>query len=233
MSTIVRAVLVGKVAPLGRHGVPSGIDKRSVDAAVAITTTGLSGDAQGDEKHHGGPEKAVHHYPFDHYRDWRAECPAFAARLAHPGAFGENISTEGLTEANVCIGDVYRLGTALVQVSQGRQPCWRLKERFDDRRMAWRVQESGRTGWYYRVFEMGRVAVGDTMRLVERPADAWTLERVLQVLYRDTLNADCLSCLVELPQLSPSWRELARRRLERRAVEDWSRRLKTPEEATP
>ncbi len=224
MSAIVCAVLVGKVAPLGGRDVPSGIDKRPVDGAVAITRTGLSGDEQGDRKHHGGPEKAIHHYPFDHY-------PALASRLTQPGAFGENISTHGLTEADVCIGDVYRLGTALVQISQGRQPCWRLNERFDDTGMARRVQESGRTGWYYRVFEPGNVIAGDAMSLVERPAEGWTLQRVLHVLYRDTLNADDLARLAGLSLLAGSWRDLARRRLESRAVENWSRRLETPEDA--
>lgn len=231
MSAIVRAVLVGKVAPLGGRDVPSGIDKRPVDGAVAITRTGLSGDEQGDRKHHGGPEKAIHHYPFDHYPAWRAEHPALASRLTQPGAFGENISTHGLTEADVCIGDVYRLGTALIQISQGRQPCWRLNERFDDPGMARRVQECGRTGWYYRVFEPGNVVAGDAMSLEERPAEGWTLERVLHVLYRDTLNADDLARLAGLSQLAGSWRDLARRQLESRAVENWSRRLETPEDA--
>jgi MOSC domain-containing protein YiiM len=231
MSVIVRAVLAGKIAPLGRHGVPSGIDKRPVDGPIAITFTGLSGDAQGDSRHHGGPEKAVHHYPFDHYAHWRAEHPDLAWRLAQPGAFGENISTDGLIEADVCIGDIYRLGTALVQVSQGRQPCWRLNERFDDPRMARRVQERGRTGWYYRVLEAGHVAAGDMISLVECPAEGWTLERVLHVLHRDTLNAESLARLAELPQLAASWRDLARRRLDSRAVENWSRRLETPEGA--
>jgi MOSC domain-containing protein YiiM len=233
MSVIIRAVLVGRVAPLGRHGVPSGIDKRPVYGPIAITFTGLSGDAQGDSKHQGGPEKAIHHYPFDHYGRWRAEHPDLAWRLTQPGAFGENISTDELTETDVCIGDIYRLGTALIQVSQGRQPCWRLNERFDDPRMARRVQESGRTGWYYRVLQTGHVAAGDTISLVERPAEGWTLERILHVLYRDTLNAESLARLTELPQLAESWRGLARRRLDTRIVESWSRRLETPEGAVP
>jgi MOSC domain-containing protein YiiM len=97
--------------------------------------------------------------------------------------------------------------------------------------MARRVQESGWTGWYYRVFEPGNVVAGDAMSLVERPAEGWTLERVLHVLYRDTLNADDLARLAGLSQLAGSWRDLARRRLESRAVENWSRRLETPEDA--
>lgn len=225
---IVGSVLVGRVAPLGRRGVPSGIDKRPVTGGVDVTRSGLAGDAHGDTRHHGGPEKAIHHYPFEHYRRWRAEYPALAWRLARPGAFGENIATEGLAEADVCIGDIYRLGTALVQVSQGRQPCWRLNERFGDPRMARRVQDTGRTGWYYRVLEAGRVAAADAMRLVERPAADWPLARVLHVLYGDALNADALRGLAGLAPLAESWRALVRRRLDSGTVESWSNRLETP-----
>jgi MOSC domain-containing protein YiiM len=225
MSSLIEAVLAGKIAPLGKRGVPSGIDKHPVDGAVDVLLTGLAIDAQGDRKSHGGPEKALHHYPFDHYAFWRAECPALEWRLRKRGAFGENISTTGKTEADVCIGDVYRLGTALVQISQGRQPCWRLNERFEDRSMARRVQETHRTGWYYRVLEEGRVATGDVIQLIDRPAEAWTVARVLDLFYRDTLNADGLAGLAALPQLAEPWRALARKRLERRTVEDWQRRL--------
>ena len=123
MSTSIRAVLIAKTSSLGRHSVASGIFKRPLDHAVDVTHTGLTGDEQGDKRHHGGPEKAVHHYAFDHYAVWKAESPELAEVLGKEGAFGENISTEGLTESDVCIGDIYRLGTALVEVSQARQPC--------------------------------------------------------------------------------------------------------------
>jgi MOSC domain-containing protein YiiM len=226
---LVRAVLVGGLAPLGR--VVSGIDKRPVEGPVAVRRDGLAGDAHGNTASHGGPEKAVHHYPFDHYASWRQEMPALADRLERAGAFGENLSTEGITEAGVCIGDVFRLGSALVQVGQGRQPCWRLNERFGERTMARRVQDTGRTGWYYRVLEEGEVAAGDALALVDRPALGWTLSRIQHLLYRDTLDLDELARLAEVPQLGPSWRTLVRRRLERRAVEDWSRRLDTPADA--
>lgn len=231
MRITVRAALTGKVAPLGRRGVASGIDKQPVEGAIAIRSVGLSGDAQGDRRHHGGPDKAIHHYAFDHYLAWRTEYPALAWRLMRPGAFGENISTLGLTEADVCIGDVLRFGTALVQVSQARQPCWRLNERFKDPHMARRVQDSGRTGWYYRVLEPGQIAAGDALTLVERSAEGWTLEHILHILNRDMLNSRDLSRLAELPQLTASWRALARRRLETHTVENWSRRLNMPEEA--
>jgi len=233
MRTTIRAILVGKTAPLGRRGVASGIFKRPVDQPVDVSRAGLTGDEQGDRMHHGGPEKALHHYAFDHYPVWRAEAPELADHLDCEGAFGENLSTGGLTEADVCIGDVYRLGTALVQVSQARQPCWRLNERFGYAAMARRVQDSGRTGWYYRVLEEGRVGPGDTLDLVDRRAEDWPLDRVLGVLYRNTLDIDALRQLEDLDPLTEAWRAVARRRLERRSVEDWARRLNTPEQAMP
>jgi len=220
-----RALLIGSLAPLGKPGVESGIFKQPVSRPLIVRRDGLAGDAQGDRKHHGGPEKALHHYAFDHYARWRAERPQLAPCFAREGAFGENISTLGLTEADVCIGDIYRLGSALLQVSQARQPCWRLNLRFGDDDMARRVQDSGRTGWYYRVLEEGRIAPGDGLRLVERPAEGWPLARILRILYHDSLNRDSLAGLATLPHLTPSWRRLARQRLERGAVEDWSGRL--------
>lgn len=229
----VRAVLVGALAPLGRHRVATGIFKQPLDRPVAVTRFGLAGDAQGDTRRHGGPEKAVHHYPFEHYRTWIGEVPGLAEALGRVGAFGENISTVGMTEADVCVGDVYRLGTAVVEVSQGRQPCWRLNERFGLATMARHVQDAGRTGWYYRVREEGRVGAGDGITLLDRPAGDWSLSRILSVFYRGALDVEALRQIAALDRLSASWRDLARRRLERHAVEDWSRRLDTPGSVRP
>src|SRR5690606_16433169 len=116
----------------------SAIDKRPLEGAVRIDELGVAGDEQGDTRVHGGVDKAVHHYPFEHYATWRAELGELPA-LASPGAFGENISTRGLDEATVCLGDRFALGTAVLEVSQGRQPCWKLNDRFGVKDMARRV----------------------------------------------------------------------------------------------
>jgi MOSC domain-containing protein YiiM len=191
---------------------------------VLLRRTGLEGDAQGDMLRHGGPEKAVHHYPFDHYVEWKSEIGPNAL-LDQPGASGENVSTAGLTEADVAIGDIFRLGRALIQVSQGRQPCWKLNERFADARMARRVQDSGRTGWYYRVLEEGVAVPGDLLALVERVSEDWTIRRVWHYFYVDTMNADALRQIAALPSLARGWRDHAAKRLATRAVEDWGTRL--------
>jgi MOSC domain-containing protein YiiM len=229
----VRHVLVGRAVPLERSGRLSGIHKTPVAGPVAITATGLSGDEQGDRRHHGGPEKAVHHYPFQHYAAWQVEHPPLAPYLASPGAFGENLSTLGFSEADVRVGDVYRIGTALLQVSQARQPCWKLNVRFALPEMARRVQTSGRTGWYYRVLEPGTIRAGDELVLVESPNPDWTLDRVLHYLNVDTLNPPALRALASLPFLAESWRSIALRRLVRCAVEDWEPRLSDIRPPTP
>ena len=225
----VDAVLIGQVRPFGPQGVPSGIDKRAIADAVRVTALGLSGDGQGDPKHHGGPEKALHHYAYDHYAAWRAELAEFSAQastvLSAPGAFGENLSTTGVTEADICIGDRFRLGTALVEVSQARQPCWKLNHRFGYAGMSRAVQQSLRTGWYYRVLETGDVAAGDTLERVARPCPRWSLQRLLQVLYVDRLDYAALAEMSELAPLAENWRKLARQRVEQREIENMERRL--------
>jgi len=223
----IRAVLTGRLQPLGRKAVASGMAKTPVSGPLRVTTLGLAGDEQGDLRVHGGPEKAVHHYPLDHYAAWRETLPSEAAHalLSAPGAFGENLSTLGLTEANVCIGDRFRLGTALVEVSQGRQPCWKLNERFAWAGMSRAVQQSLRTGWYYRVLEEGEVSGGDALELAARPCPDWPLARLLHVLYVDRLNQDALAQMAGIEPLAEGWRKLARQRLANQAVEDMGRRL--------
>ncbi|PSJ38147.1 MOSC domain-containing protein [Allosphingosinicella deserti] len=220
----IQALLTGPVRPLGPRGIPSGIDKHPVEGRLWLGLNGFASDAQGDLKHHGGPEKSVHHYPFDHHAAWRGEIGDLAL-LNRPGAFGENVSTTGLTEADVAIGDVFRAGGALIQVSQGRQPCWKLNDRFGVADMSRRVQATGRTGWYYRVIEEGHVDVGDAMTLVDRPSPDWTIARLSRLLYVDMLDRDALAIVTALPHLAENWKVLAARRLATGEVEDWSRRL--------
>jgi len=218
------ALLTGTVRPLGDSGRDSGIDKHPVAERRWLGAEGLGGDEQADRRFHGGPEKALHHYARDHYPTWRAELGARAV-LDAPGAFGENISTTGLTEADVCVGDVFGVGTALIQVSQARQPCWKLDHRFGQRGMAARVQASGMTGWYYRVLQEGWLSAGDTLALRERPQPQWPLSRVQDILNRRVLDTDVLHALATMPELSPNWRALFEKRAQAGQVEDWTRRL--------
>ncbi len=225
-SATIDAVLTGRAVDYTRPGSRSAIDKRAVEGPVRIGPEGLAGDEQGDRRVHGGPDKAIHHYPRDHYASWQGEVGAHAL-LQAAGAFGENISTAGITEADVCLGDRLRLGSALVEVSQARQPCWKLSDRFGIADMARRVQDSGRSGWYYRVLETGNVQAGDTLALVDRPHPHWPLPRLSELLYRRTLDRDELHGALALP-LVPSWRKLFERRLQQGDTESWDSRLGGP-----
>lgn len=215
---------VGKAAPLGAKGVLSGIAKSEVKGLSIVTETGLFGDEQGDTRRHGGPEKAIHHYPFDHYPHWRREIGEVAL-LNGPGAFGENICTLGLREGQVAVGDVFQLGTALIEVSQGRQPCWRLNERFARPTMSRETQGTGRTGWYYRVLEPGFCEPYDQLILLDRRSPEWTIHRIWNAFYVDTMNRRELEGIAELSSLVSTWRDHAMRRLSTNVVEDWTARL--------
>jgi MOSC domain-containing protein YiiM len=222
-----RAVLMGKARPYTRAGSLSAIDKQPRDGAVMAGLTGLEGDEQGDPRVHGGPDKAVHCYTWAHYGAWQRELPGetAAALLRQPGAFGENFSLEpGLDETNVCIADQWAVGDALFEVSQGRQPCWKLNDRFGVPDMARRVQQGGHAGWYLRVLRPGLVQAGDAVRLVARPHPDWTLARLLSAIAERNGDPRTLKQILALP-LPPSWAKLFRRRLETGQIESWALRL--------
>ncbi|KPH60612.1 MOSC domain-containing protein [Novosphingobium sp. ST904] len=205
-SFAILSVQRGKVQPFRGPEEPSAIGKVPADGAVKVHRLGLEGDEQADLSVHGGPDKAIHHYPHDHYAFWRDSIGAHPL-LSDFGAFGENIATEGLTEDMICVGDRWRLGTALVEVSQGRQPCWKLDHRFDGAPVNAGVVRSRRAGWYYRVLEEGEVAAGDRMVLEERPWPEWTVRRVFGLLIAGDHKKDreSLEALGEVATLATPW----------------------------
>jgi len=220
------SLLTGRAVPFSRPGSRSAIVKTPVNGPLDVGPMGLEGDEQGDLRVHGGLEKAIHHYPREHYAAWAHELGDHAL-LKAAGAFGENISTTGWTEQTICLGDRVRAGTALLEVSQGRMPCWKLSDRFAVADMALRVQQSGRTGWYYRVLEPGVVQAGQDLKLEQRPHPQWPLARLSSVLFSQDVDTDILRECLALP-LAASWRRTLERRLEKRQVEDWSPRLQGP-----
>jgi len=141
------------------------------------------------------------------------------------GGFGENISTVGMDESSVCIGDKYRVGSVILEVSQARQPCWKLNLRFGHPNMSRIVQDSLRTGWHYRVLEEGWLQAGDAFTLLERNWPEWSLKRLLNVLYLDTQNKKLLEEMTQIIPLSESWKKTALWRLETEQTENWSKRL--------
>lgn len=183
---------------------PSAIGKTPVDGGQDIDELGFIKDAQADPEHHGGHDKAIHHYPSDHYPVWIEEGHIPAGTV--PAAFGENIASLGLTEANTCIGDRFRLGSAVVEVSQGRQPCWKVNEHTANAKMAYLFQKTGRTGWYYRVLEAGRVSPGDQIVLIERHHPEWSVETVTRARLTRRASVQDAAALAELQVLAEGWR---------------------------
>jgi MOSC domain-containing protein YiiM len=202
------------------HGTPGAADpfdrpfatgfwKDPVAGPVAVRFTNLDGDSQADLVNHGGADKAVLAYPAAHYPDWRAE---LARPELPPGAFGENLTVAGWTETDVCVGDVWRVGSAVFAVSQPRQPCWKLARRWRLKDLPARVVESGRCGWYLRVRTEGTIEADDAVEVVERPQPEWTVRRAHRVMYFGRSNPEETAALAEVPELSLSWREELRQR---------------------
>ncbi len=207
------SVQVGSARAFTRPGSISAIVKEPVAGLVQLGFLGLEGDEQGDKRVHGGPDKAVHAYPLEHYTEWKCNFLKGHPLLNTSGAFGENLTTEGLREDTLFLGDRWRAGSALLEVSQGRQPCWKLDDRFQMKGLCRQVQSTRRTGWYFRVLEPGSLQAGDILTLEARPIPEWSIRRILDLLWGKTAKPFDLQAASELP-LPESWLRVFRHRLE-------------------
>ncbi|AEG48118.1 MOSC domain containing protein [Sphingobium chlorophenolicum L-1] len=207
----VDALLTGTPVPF-RDGDYSAIAKTPVEGPVRIGWLGLEGDGVADAVHHGGWDKAIHLYPQDHYGWWRDRKPGHPL-LDRPGAFGENIASRGLTEAEICLGDRFALGSAVVEVSHGRQPCWKLDHRFGARDVMATIVKTARCGIYFRVIREGEAESGTRMDLLERPLPDWPVARVFRLLIGGGHKAEpeAVRALADMPVLAEAWRERARK----------------------
>lgn len=207
MKHIVAAVCTGTARPFNGAEL-SAFAKRAREGAVQVLEDGLAPDEQADRRVHGGPEMALHLYPLDHHGWWRGEI-GDSPLLGEPGGFGSNLAVSGLTEEMVHIGDRFRLGTALIEVSQPRQPCWKIEHRFGHKGMVARIIETGRCGWYFRVIETGEVAAGDSLERVATGAADWSVARVFHAIIGGKANAAEFAELAALVPLSLRMREKA------------------------
>lgn len=208
----------GKVKRLGKPGAKDPLDrewetgmfKRETNQEVFLTKTNLKGDEVADKKVHGGPEKALFAYPVDHYEYWRQN---LQMDTIGPGAFGENLAVKSMTEETVCIGDIYKLGEAIIQVSQPRRPCWKPARRFKVLDFALRIQKSGLTGWYFRVLKEGLIKNGQKLILKERTYPEWTIKRANEVMYTYKKDQNLTKALAMCEPLAENWKETLNRRL--------------------
>ncbi|WP_224790462.1 MOSC domain-containing protein [Pseudomonas fluorescens] len=205
-------VFAGGLGVLQPEGQRTGIFKQRHAGPVRVERQGIVGDQHGDTRVHGGPEKAVHQYAAQNYGRLAHAFADSAAQLV-PGSLGENISALGLCECNVHIGDVFQVGSAVLQVSQPRSPCWKINHRFDAEHMSMFVARERITGWYYRVLQPGFVQAGDVIELLERHSERFSIDRFWQVQLAHRPLIDDLLALAAVAGLAPDWQ----RRLSERA----------------
>ncbi|MFA9558599.1 MOSC domain-containing protein [Evansella sp. AB-rgal1] len=207
---------VGKPQPLSGLGetVTSAMNKKSVSTDVYLYKDCLVGDDQADKKNHGGPEKAVCVYSYDHYPFWEEEL-----EIALPlGAFGENITIHGLKETDVNIGDTFQWGNAIVQVSQPRIPCHKLAKRYEEPKLPKRVIETGYTGFYLRVLKEGSVSVEAPLQLMERKTH-FSIKYVNDIFHHDKKNLDAIKELLKIEELANNWKKMLEPRLNKGVTE--------------
>ena len=218
MSNPVAALMIGRSALLP-GGKRSAIGKHPVLGPVWIGRLGLDGDMQVDKRHHGGPEMAVHIYPLAHHPYWRRTIGDHPL-LADPGAFGSNVAIERLDETMVRVGQRFRLGSALLEISQPRMPCATIERRFERKGMVAAILASGRCGWYFRVIEEGEAMAGDSLEAVPDTGTPHSVRAVFMALADPSgpVDSTLLDSLAECPALSPVWRAKADSKRRRHAL---------------
>jgi MOSC domain-containing protein YiiM len=190
--------------------VRTSIFKTPVSGPVRVRQLNIDGDRQSDLSVHGGAHKAVYVYPAEHYVYWRLELPAAALPW---GAFGENLTTEGLREETTCVGDRFRIGASELVVTQPRMPCYKLGIRFGRPDMVKRFLQSGRSGFYLSVAQEGEVTAGDPITLVSRAEGSLSVAALVALYSAETANRDLLRRASELQSLPDGWRDHFRKQL--------------------
>ena len=185
------------------QAVSTSIFKEPSVGRLLVRRLSIEGDWQADLRYHGGLNKAVYAYPFEHYAWWSKET---GRSDFSPGQFGENLTTEGITEETVRLGDVFRIGSSLLQVTQPRYPCFKLGIRMNDPFFPKRFLASGRTGFYLRVMQEGEVGAGDTVELAER-SDGLTVKELWHLVLIDKGNVEGARQALRCRTLAPEWRE--------------------------
>jgi MOSC domain-containing protein YiiM len=192
--------------------VSTGIFKHAVSGAIRVERLNLVGDRQADLSVHGGPHKAVYGYPAEHYAYWQHE---LAEDDLPWGMFGENLTTEGLHESAVYIGDRYRFGTAELVVTQPRSPCYKLGIRFGRPEMVKLFLHGGRSGFYFAVAQEGEVKAGDSIELLSRDANSLSVFDINKLYASEKNDREMLERAVQIKGLSENWRGYFQERLER------------------
>ncbi|MEZ9593949.1 MOSC domain-containing protein [Shewanella sp. 10N.261.52.F9] len=206
-------------------GVTSGINNKNAVTALTVGALGVVGDVQADPKHHGGADRVLHHFPREHYGQYRRW--DMMASFKDAPAMGENISTVGLDETQVHIGDIIKIGDVELQVTQPRSPCFKLNRQFGHQEFALAMQQSGRCGWFYRVLTPGTISANDSVVLVKRLTDI-SIAEAMHIYFLPEFDALEYQRLADCDGLAVAWVNSLQRRIENQAIEDWQMRLYGP-----
>ncbi|WP_299079941.1 MOSC domain-containing protein [uncultured Paraglaciecola sp.] len=193
----------GKLNHIGEKRSPTGIYKQSVEK-VSVDELGIQGDIQADKRFHGGPQKALHQYALSSYEKIIKRYPLLH-RQAKPGAIGENLSATDMNEHNVCIGDIHNLGTAILQVSAPRIPCWKIDAKFSQPALHKFISQHKLNGWYYRVLHGGDIKLGNTFQLQQRPNPEITVDTMLKVIHGEA-SPHLVKQTINANGLDPEWK---------------------------
>lgn len=191
--------------------VETSIFKEPLSKAAFATRFHLTGDGQADLVHHGGLDKALNAYSFEHYAFWEQNLGA----TLPPSAFGENLTVKGMLESDICVGDIYRIGEAVVQVSQPRVPCFKINIRFARKDVLSKVVETGYTGFYLRVLEEGSIAPDSKIELLEEHGAGVTVQSLTHLRVHGQNNLVAMEEAIQLEPLAEVWKGLFRSRLEK------------------
>jgi MOSC domain-containing protein YiiM len=184
ISEEVIGIYVSKPKPMGPKGVPSSIHKNSIETLVVNQDT-LDGDDSYDKRFHGGPYRVIHHYSVKNYNRLKEAFPEIADKFKG-GSYGENILTENLDETDLCVGDIFQLGTAKLQLTIPRSPCGTINMGYENNKVLKNIIDSGHFGWFYRILETGEIKKGDTLELIERPYPNINLHKLIKQAYKPT-----------------------------------------------
>jgi MOSC domain-containing protein YiiM len=194
----------GKLTNIGEKRSPTGIYKQSM-SQVSVDELGIIGDIQVDKRYHGGPEKALHQYALSSYEKIVKRYPLLHKQV-NPGMIGENLSTTDMNEHNVCIGDIYKVGGAILQVSSPRIPCWKIDAKFKQPDLHQFISQHRLNGWYYRVLQAGDITLRDVFVLQQRPNTGITIDALLKVIH-DEAEQQLAELVINAIGLDPEWQK--------------------------
>lgn len=208
-----------------REGLPSGIGAKKPQPLLQVGYAGVLHDAQADAKNHGGADRVLHHFPQQHYQRYQQLGLVDATRAAP--AMGENISSLGLSEQDLFIGDIIAIGAVRLQVTQPRSPCFKLNVQFQQPSFSQTMQDSAMCGWFYRVLDEGCIRPQDQLRLLERRS-AISLAQAMALYFAPHYDAAAYETLLAAEGLAADWQRNLQKRLNSGVVEDWRKRLHGP-----